>query len=219
MSLKDLARAYYSAVNAYDAEAIERMVDEGYIQHNPRVPTGRAAFVGFLPRLREAGSKIHNVRMLEDGQHVIMHHRWENAQPFGHARSAAFHIIRFDSNSKIAEHWNVMVADPRGSHTDGSTDIEDLERTESNRAQVAEFIATLIRMSGRSVDDWRYRKLHRVFAEGNFALAVSEADHHGAATAVYDLFRLEAGRIAEHWRIAQPIPSENLANDNTMFGF
>ena len=214
MSYREKARAYFTAVNRYDAAAIERMVDENYIQHNPFVPTGRAAFLALIPRLRDAGSRIRNLRMIEDGRHVIMHHRWENAWPFGHERMEAFHIIRFDEKSKIVEHWNVVTdcISPDVS----PTAMEDLEETEQNKICILEwFKSSLAEVN----DEISYRKLHKIFGEGNFTLCVSEAVINNVPSAVYDLFRLEKGIIAEHWRIAQAIPTVNLANQNTMFGF
>ena len=63
-----------------------------------------------------------------------------------------------------------------------------------------------------------FTKLHQVFGEGNFILTVSEGTNFGTPSAFYDLFRLEDGKIVEHWDIIQDIP-ENSANANTMFNF
>lgn len=55
-----------------------------------------------------------------------------------------------------------------------------------------------------------YTKLHKVLGEGNFVLAMSEGKFgKGEHTAFYDLFRLENGKIVEHWDVIQPIPSQN----------
>ena len=35
----------------------------------------------------------------------------------------------------------------------------------------------------------------------------------------YDLVRFENGKIAEHWDVIQTVPTDGLANDNTMFNF
>ena len=63
-----------------------------------------------------------------------------------------------------------------------------------------------------------HTEFKRVLADGNFvvvhALAKRDADDRG--TAVMDIFRLENGKVVEHWDVAQPIP-EKSANDNTMF--
>jgi predicted SnoaL-like aldol condensation-catalyzing enzyme len=34
--------------------------------------------------------------------------------------------------------------------------------------------------------------------------------------AIVDIFRVETGKVVEHWHVVQAIP-ENPANDNTMF--
>jgi hypothetical protein len=49
--------------------------------------------------------------------------------------------------------------------------------------------------------------------------SVSEGKVNGVHSVFYDLLRFEGGEVAEHWDVVQPIPTENLANDNGMFGF
>ena len=59
-------------------------------------------------------------------------------------------------------------------------------------------------------------KLHMTIAEGNFVLTVSEGKEGETATAFYDLWRLEAGLIVEHWDVISEIPSE-MAHSNGKF--
>jgi predicted SnoaL-like aldol condensation-catalyzing enzyme len=68
-------------------------------------------------------------------------------------------------------------------------------------------------------EKWVYQTNHKIIAEGNFVLSISEGTAKGVPSVFYDLLRFEAGQVAEHWDVIQAIPSENLANDNTMFGF
>lgn len=50
-----------------------------------------------------------------------------------------------------------------------------------------------------------YHKTHQVLAQGNFVLAVSEGTYGGAPTSYYDLWRVENGKIAEHWDVMETI--------------
>lgn len=52
----------------------------------------------------------------------------------------------------------------------------------------------------------RYGKLHRMVAEGNLVLTQSEGTFGGKPYAFYDLFRVENGKIAEHWDVMQEVP-------------
>jgi predicted SnoaL-like aldol condensation-catalyzing enzyme len=52
----------------------------------------------------------------------------------------------------------------------------------------------------------KYDRIHHVLGEGNFVLAVSEGSFAGNPTSFYDLFRVEDGRIAEHWDTIEAIP-------------
>jgi predicted SnoaL-like aldol condensation-catalyzing enzyme len=46
----------------------------------------------------------------------------------------------------------------------------------------------------------------RFVAEGNFVLVLSEGDLPSGPTTLYDLFRVENGKIVEHWDVLTPIP-------------
>ena len=53
-------------------------------------------------------------------------------------------------------------------------------------------------------------KLHltprRFVADGNFVLVLTEGELPSGPTALYDLFRIENGKIVEHWDVLTPIP-------------
>ena len=63
-----------------------------------------------------------------------------------------------------------------------------------------------------------YDKLHRILAEGNFVLSVSEGQLDGQHSSFYDLFRLSQGKIVEHWDTIEKIPPrEEWKNNNGKF--
>ena len=66
----------------------------------------------------------------------------------------------------------------------------------------------------------KYDRIHTVLGEGNFVLAVSEGHLGGRHSSFYDLFRVQQGKIAEHWDTIEAIPAQNeWKNANGKFGF
>lgn len=61
-------------------------------------------------------------------------------------------------------------------------------------------------------------EVKRMFCEGDFVTVHAHWKLHpeDRGAAVMDIFRLEAGRIVEHWDAVQPVPAV-LAHSNTMF--
>jgi predicted SnoaL-like aldol condensation-catalyzing enzyme len=63
-----------------------------------------------------------------------------------------------------------------------------------------------------------YNRVHMVLGEGNFVLVVADATFGGVPTAIYDLFRIANGKIAEHWDTLEAIPPrDQWKNSNGKF--
>ena len=150
LTQKEKAAAFLTAVNSRDVASIEDLVTEDYIQHNPFLPTGRAAFVQVVTTtLEEFGTNVENQRMIEDGNFVVMHNLWSNAQPFGAETVVTFDILRFDENGKIAEHWDAIQpwefpTVSGNTMVDGPTTITNLDETEANKALAVNIIQDVL---------------------------------------------------------------------------
>ena len=64
----------------------------------------------------------------------------------------------------------------------------------------------------------KYDRVHKILGEGNFVLSVSEGTFGGRHVSFYDLFRVENGKIAEHWDVIEAImPEAEWKNSNGKF--
>jgi predicted SnoaL-like aldol condensation-catalyzing enzyme len=64
----------------------------------------------------------------------------------------------------------------------------------------------------------RYEHNHRILAEGNFVLSMSEGVFGGKHSAFFNLFRVSGNKLVEHWNTIESIPAHTeWKNDNGKF--
>ncbi len=197
-------------------------------------------------------------RVISEGDLVVLHVTYENAQAFGAETQVAFDIFRVE-DGKLAEHWdNLQPAVPAdqtasgNSMTDGGvTEITDRNKTAENKALVEAFVTDVLQgKAPEKITDYistesytqhnpmvangldglgaalaamaeagqvmAYTDTHMVVAEGNFVFTASEGTLGRQHTAFFDLFRVEDGKIVEHWDTLSEIPAE-MAHENGKF--
>jgi predicted SnoaL-like aldol condensation-catalyzing enzyme len=94
-------------------EAADKYLADGYIQHNPNVPTGRAGFVEFFgkfakPKPIESRIKAALVSIVAEGDLVVLGFAREYPDPKDSARKYTttwFDMFRIEAG-RIAEHWD-----------------------------------------------------------------------------------------------------------------
>jgi predicted SnoaL-like aldol condensation-catalyzing enzyme len=59
----------------------------------------------------------------------------------------------------------------------------------------------------------KFDKVHRILGEGNFVVAISEGRFGDDHLAFYDLYRVQDGKIAEHWDILQAVAPQGAAKN------
>ena len=62
----------------------------------------------------------------------------------------------------------------------------------------------------------KYTRTPLIVAQGNLVFTGSEGSFGGQPTAFFDLFRVDDGRIVEHWDVIQSIPTD-MAHSNGKF--
>lgn len=173
------------------------------------------------------GPKIgFDIFRFEDGK-IVEH--WDNlmpaptsANPSGHTAidgaTTVTDLCKTDSNKALAQKFveDVLIQQKRdnlGYYFDGDKLIQHDPQTGDG---VKAYLAGL----SQNGHDYRYGSIEKVLGQGNFVLVVSQGTDNGTPVAYYDLYRLENGKIAEHWDVIEKIPPQSeWKNPNGKFGF
>lgn len=232
---KNQIHTLLKGIETGDEASVAVVSPDQYIQHNPQTHEGGEGLAALFKRLAKSSPRVNIVRVFSDGNFVFAHTEYD----FDTSR-VGFEIFRFEGDFTV-EHWdNIQRREgPNASGlsmVDGPTEVTDLDRTESNRALVRSFVDGVLinrqldkreyyiddncyldHISNASVTQ-TYEKSHRVLAEGNFVLAVSEGSQNGDHSSFFDLFRLAGDKIVEHWNTTETVPPRSeWKNDNGKF--
>ncbi len=153
-------------------------------------------------------------RFDEDGE--IAEH-WDNlavlateANPSGHTQiDGTMEIADLDKTEENRELVKNFLYDVmQGNHPDKTADYFDGDTYIQHNTAIADGVsglnAALTALAEQGIQ-MIYEETHMVLAQGNFVLAVSEGTYGGTPTSYYDLWRVEDGKIAEHWDVMEPI--------------
>lgn len=96
-----------AAFNRHDVDSAAPMLTDDYIQHNPRIPNGRAAFIQFIKASAAARPNARStiLRSAASGDLVWTHVKVSDGS--GKGDIVLVNIFRV-ADGKIAEHWDVI---------------------------------------------------------------------------------------------------------------
>ena len=169
-----------------------------------------------------------DVFRFENGR-IVEH--WDNLQttagpnPSGHTMTdgpaEATDLEKTDANKTLVRRFveDILV----NGRTEKLVAYIDGDRYVQHNPQIADGLSGLgaaLEAMAKAGVTMKYERIHQVLGEGSFVLVVSEGTFAGNPTSFYDLFRVEDGRIAEHWDTLEAIPPRaEWRNENGKFGF
>ena len=165
-------------------------------------------------------------RFDEDGK--IAEH-WDNlaalaeANPSGHTQiDGTMELTDLDKTEENRELVKDFLYDVmQGNNADKTPDYFDGDAYIQHNTGIADGVSglgdALTALAEQGIE-MIYDEVHMVLAQGNYVLAVSEGTFGGVPTSYYDLWRVENGKIAEHWDVMETIADEaTCQNQNGKF--
>jgi len=161
---------------------------------------------------------VFDIFRFEDGK-IVEH--WDNIQekaakpsPSGHTMidgpTVATDLDRTEENKALMRIYRDDIIQGRREklasyyHDDGSY-IQHNPLFADNSSGLAAGVQALAKQGLA----WKVDRVHMVIGEGSFVLAVTEGTMGDRPTSYYDLYRIQDGKIAEHWDTIEQIPARS----------
>ena len=189
---------------------------------------GDKVFLQTIYNFAGAGEQVaFDIFRFDDCDKIAEH--WDNLaalaapNPSGHTQTDGTMEItdldKTEENRKLVESFLYDVM--QGNHPENTPDYFDGDAYIQHNTGIADGLsglgAALAALAEQGIQ-MIYTTVHQVLAQGNFVLAVSEGTFGGAPTAYYDLWRVENGKIAEHWDVMETIAEKSTwQNQNEKF--
>ena len=154
---------------------------------------------------------------------------WDNLtalaepNPSGHTQTdSTMEVTDLDKTEENRELVKNFLYDViQGNNLDKTPDYFDGDNYIQHNSGIADGVSGLNAALGAMAEQgisMVYDEVHMVLAQGNFVLAVSEGTFGGVPTSYYDLWRVENGKIAEHWDVMETIADQSTwQNENGKF--
>lgn len=97
---KQLVARVFDAFRAGDLDALDDLIAENYVQHNPQADNGLEAVKEFFRPVGPIDVDVH--RVLAEGDLVVAHAHYKTWN------MAGVDIFRIGTGGKIIEHWDVL---------------------------------------------------------------------------------------------------------------
>jgi predicted SnoaL-like aldol condensation-catalyzing enzyme len=97
---KQTVARLFDAFRAGDVDALDELIAEDYVQHNPQVGNGLQAVKEFFRPVGAVDLDVY--RVIAEGDLVAAHSHYKTFN------MAAVDFWRFDDDGKIIEHWDVL---------------------------------------------------------------------------------------------------------------
>jgi predicted SnoaL-like aldol condensation-catalyzing enzyme len=226
-----VARAIDELFVDKDITAVDRHWADPYHQHNPIARSGVSTFRSLMSSIVSSPSFTYErLLTLADCDLVVVYGRYSQT-------GVIFDMFRV-RDDKIMEHWDSDAG--QASQVGQLATLDEDGASAESRALFASFSeavllggeperssellsATYVEHHGMGAtgpaafaafleaESVSYARVHHVIADGNYVFALSEGARGAVAYGFYDLFRVEAGKLAEHWDSRRAVPSSTMS--------